>query len=95
MNRVRRGRLAAAVFLLAGSAATVALVLVALNENINAFHPPERIVNGTAPVGTTIRAGGMVVPGSVSQGRGGPRRVVRAVGFPGVGFPRPFRGHPS
>ena len=67
MNLVRRGRLVATLFLLAGTAATVALVLVALNENINAFHPPERIVNGTAPVGVTIRAGGMVAPGSVAR----------------------------
>lgn len=66
MNRVRRGRLIATVFLLAGAAATVGLVLAALNENINAFHPPQAIASGAAPVGVTIRGGGMVAPGSVS-----------------------------
>ncbi len=67
MNRVRRGRLIATVFLLAGTAATVGFVLAALNENINAFHPPQTIASGAAPVGVTIRGGGMVAPGSVSR----------------------------
>ena len=71
MNRVRRGRLIAAVFLLAGTAATVGFVLAALNENINAFHPPEAIASGSAPVGVTIRGGGMVAPGSVSRDAAG------------------------
>lgn len=92
MNRVRRGRLAAAVFLLAGTAATVALVLVALNENINAFHPPERIVNGTAPVGVTIRAGGMVMPGSVARDAEGLGVSFVLSDFQGSDFPVRFVG---
>lgn len=67
MTRQRRARLAATGFLLVGAAATVALTLTALNENVNAFHPPASIVGGAAPVGTTIRAGGMVTAGSVSR----------------------------
>ena len=67
MNRQRRARLAATVLLLVGAAATVALTLAALNENVNAFHPPASIVGGEAPVNTSIRAGGMVAEGSVQR----------------------------
>ena len=67
MNRQRRARLVATAFLLVGAAATVALTLVALDENVNAFHPPERIASGAAPVGVAIRAGGMVAAGSVER----------------------------
>ena len=38
---------------------------MALNENINLFYSPQQILSGEAPVGKTIRAGGMVVPGSI------------------------------
>lgn len=92
MNRTRRSRLVATVFLLAGTAATVALVLVALNENINAFHPPERIVNGTAPVGVTIRAGGMVAPGTVSRDAQGLGVSFVISDFQGSDFPVRFTG---
>jgi len=65
MNPKRRNRLFAVLFLLAGAGATVALVLASLNQNINLFYPPEQIVGGQAPIGSPIRAGGMVLDGSV------------------------------
>mgnify|MGYP003326335566 CR=1 FL=1 len=65
MNRLRRNRLIVAIFLLGGASITVVLVLIALNENINLFNPPEQIVAGGAPSGVTIRAGGMVADDSV------------------------------
>lgn len=71
MNTQRRNRLVATVFLLGGTAITVALVLTALEENVNLFYPPERVVNGDAPAGVTIRAGGMVVCGSVAHDASG------------------------
>jgi len=55
------------LFLLVGAGISVSLVLVALNENINMFYPPEAVVSGEAPVGAQIRAGGMVLDGSVSR----------------------------
>ena len=67
MNTRRRNRLVATVFLLGGTAITAALVLTALEENVNLFYPPERVVNGDAPSGVTIRAGGMVADGSVAH----------------------------
>lgn len=71
MNTQRRNRLVATVFLLGGTAVTAALVLTALEENVNLFYPPERVVNGDAPAGVTIRAGGMVVCGSVAHDASG------------------------
>jgi len=71
MHPIRRKRLIAVVFLLVGVGVTVALVLVALNENINLFYPPDKIVSGEAPVGARIRAGGMVADGSVEHASAG------------------------
>ncbi len=67
MNTRRRNRLVATVFLLGGTAITAALVLTALEESVNLFYPPESVVNGEAPMGVTIRAGGMVADGSVAH----------------------------
>ena len=67
MNPRRRQRLAAVAFVLGGVAATTALVLFALEENANLFYEPAKIVGGEAPVGVTIRAGGMVAAGSVAH----------------------------
>jgi cytochrome c-type biogenesis protein CcmE len=67
MNRTRRNRLFAVGFLVVSAAATVGLVLTALNENINLFYPPDQVAGGEAPHGTRIRAGGMVEDGSVKR----------------------------
>ena len=67
MNTRRRNRLVATVFLAGGTAVTAALVLNALDESLNLFYPPERVVSGEAPTGVTIRAGGMVSDGSVAH----------------------------
>ena len=65
MNAVRRQRLAAVAFVLGGAAATSALVLLALEENVNLFYEPAKVAGGEAPAGVTIRAGGMVAEGSI------------------------------
>lgn len=65
MNPKRRNRLVIVLFLLSGAAVTVGLTLAALNENLNLFYPPDQIVAGQAPVDARIRAGGMVMDGSV------------------------------
>lgn len=67
MHPVRRRRLFVIVFLLVGASVTAALVLQALEENINLFYPPDQVVAGEAPVGKRIRAGGMVLEGSVAR----------------------------
>ena len=65
MRAVRKQRLAVALFVFIGASATVALVMLALQENINLFYEPAKVVGGEAPLDTPIRAGGMVVDGSV------------------------------
>jgi cytochrome c-type biogenesis protein CcmE len=65
MKIQRRRRLYVVLFLVATSSVAVGLTLMALNENINLFYSPRQILSGEAPMGKTIRAGGMVVPGSV------------------------------
>ena len=57
------------LFLVITSGSAVGLALRALNENINLFYSPQQIVDGQAPVGSLIRAGGMVVEGSVQRSR--------------------------
>ena len=67
MNKKRGQRLVATMFLLAGVGVTLSFVMLALEENINLFYEPEKVVNGEAPLGVEIRAGGMVVDGSVEH----------------------------
>ena len=55
------------LFLVLTSSAAVGLTLMALNENINLFYTPMQIASGEAPQGKTIRAGGVVVPGSLHR----------------------------
>ena len=65
MKAQRRNRLLLILFLLAGVGVATRFVLLALNENINLFYSPGQIVDGEAPVDRVIRAGGMVVNGSI------------------------------
>jgi cytochrome c-type biogenesis protein CcmE len=67
MKPHRRRRLYIVLFLVVTSSAGVGLTLMALNENINLFYSPMQIASGEAPQGKTIRAGGVVVPGSVRR----------------------------
>ena len=67
MNPKRKSRLYLVVFLLVAVSATTAALMVALEQNINMFYPPEEVVDGTAPLNRTIRAGGMVQDGSVHR----------------------------
>ena len=69
MKTHRRNRLILVAFLLLGSGTAVALALTALNENINLFYAPDQIAAGEAPIGTMIRAGGMVKEGSIERSK--------------------------
>jgi cytochrome c-type biogenesis protein CcmE len=53
-----------------GVAAAVALALLAIGENMLYFFSPTQIKNGEAPLGRTLRVGGLVVPGSVVRESG-------------------------
>lgn len=70
MNPRRKKRLGAVLAIFVGLAATVGLVLYALDQNMDLFYTPTEVVhgkpNGEKPVvGQRLRIGGMVVKGSV------------------------------
>ena len=67
MNSVRKRRLGIALFIFLGSTTTLALAFVAMQQNLEFFYLPDRVVSGEAPVGKVIRAGGMVVAGSIKR----------------------------
>lgn len=71
MHPQRKQKLFIILFMLGGIALAVSLMLVALKENINLFYTPQQIAAGEAPLNRTIRAGGMVVEGSVSRAKDG------------------------
>ena len=71
MNRLRRRRVLLLLFLFCGSSITVGLAIFALQQNINLFFLPQEVVDGTAPIDRQIRAGGMVVEGSIEFGEQG------------------------
>lgn len=67
MNPKRKQRLIIVLFIVFGASIAVGLAMYALNQNINLFYSPTDIVEHKAPEGTRIRAGGMVVEGSVKR----------------------------
>jgi cytochrome c-type biogenesis protein CcmE len=67
MHPIRRQRLLIVLLVVIGAATAVGLGAYALRQNINLFYPPADIVAGHVPVGKKIRAGGMVVKGSLKR----------------------------
>ncbi len=67
MTPKRKKRLTIILGLVFGTALIVGLVMFSLTENINLFYSTSQIAKGEAPVGARIRAGGMVVDGSVKR----------------------------
>jgi cytochrome c-type biogenesis protein CcmE len=67
MHPQRKKRLSLIALALLGVATAVALALTALQQNINLFYTPTEIASGLAPLDTRIRAGGLVVDGSVER----------------------------
>mgnify|MGYP001178412155 CR=1 FL=1 len=67
MNPKRKQRLYLTLFLLLIASGVTALLIQVSGENMNMFYPPADVVSGTAPVGETMRAGGMVLDGSVRR----------------------------
>ncbi|HEY3699304.1 MAG TPA: cytochrome c maturation protein CcmE [Spongiibacteraceae bacterium] len=67
MHPIRRQRLFIVLLVVIGAASAIGLTAFAMRENINLFYPPAEIVAGKVPVGKKIRAGGMVVKGSLQR----------------------------
>lgn len=61
----RKQRMIFVGVMVVGVAAAVTLALLAIGENMLYFFSPTQIENGEAPLGRTLRVGGLVVPGSV------------------------------
>ena len=71
MRAPRKRRLGLVLSLLAGAAIATTFALLALDQNLDLFYPPEKVVSGEAPVGKRIRAGGMVETGTLEHGEDG------------------------
>ena len=67
MKAHRRNKLIAILAGLLLLSGAIALILFALNENINHFYAPTEVKEGNAPLNKTIRVGGLVVPGSIER----------------------------
>lgn len=67
MKPIRRQRLIIVLLVVVGAAAAVGLTAYAMRANINLFHPPADFAAGNVAVGQKIRAGGMVVKGSLKR----------------------------
>ena len=67
MNPKRKQRLFMTSFVLMATALTVSLVFMALEQNMNMFYPPADVAQGKVPLNQTVRAGGMVLEGSVER----------------------------
>ncbi|GGC97808.1 cytochrome c maturation protein CcmE [Halopseudomonas salina] len=67
MHPQRKKRLILIVLVVLGVGIAVGLALSALQQNINLFYTPSQIAGGEAPMDARIRAGGMVVDGSVKR----------------------------
>ncbi len=70
MKPARKRKIGMIVLLLGVVGIAVSLVLYALRQNISLFYTPTQIVQGDAAGARGIRAGGMVVPGSIVRESG-------------------------
>ncbi|MEJ6655214.1 MAG: cytochrome c maturation protein CcmE [Pseudomonas sp.] len=67
MHPQRKKRLLLILLVVVGVCVAVGLALSALKQNINLFYTPTEIATGVAPQDARIRAGGMVVAGSLKR----------------------------
>ncbi len=71
MTPARKRKISLIAFLIAMISLVVGLVLYALRQNISLFYTPTQMAAGEAVAGRLIRAGGMVVPGSIVRSSSG------------------------
>lgn len=67
MNVIQKKRLIWIFLITCSVALAVALVLYALQQNINLFYSPSQIASGKAPINHEVRLGGLVQTGSVQR----------------------------
>jgi cytochrome c-type biogenesis protein CcmE len=69
MHPERKKRLTVVIFIVVLASIATWLMVSALSSNMNLFFTPTQIANGEAPLDARIRAGGMVVKGSVERSK--------------------------
>lgn len=69
MHPKRKQRLLIVLSIVIGASLATGLLFYAMSDSLNLFYPPADIAEGKAPVNKRIRAGGMVVPGSIERGK--------------------------
>ncbi len=67
MKPQRKRRIILILLIVVAAGLAVGLTAYALRQNINLFYTPSQLAGGEAPEGARIRAGGMVVKGSVQR----------------------------
>ena len=67
MSPLRKRRLGVALIIFFGSTITLGLAFAALQQNMEFFYLPDRVVGGEAPIGKKIRVGGVVLAGSIKR----------------------------
>ena len=67
MHPMRNQRLQIVVLIVVASTIAAGLIIYMLGQNANYFYTPSQVLSGEAPEGIFIRAGGMVVEGSVRR----------------------------
>ena len=65
MNNLRKQRLQVVLLIIVAGALASGLIIYMLGQNVNYFYTPSQIARGEAPEGVFLRAGGMVVEGSL------------------------------
>jgi cytochrome c-type biogenesis protein CcmE len=67
MHPIRKQRLQIVLLIVIASSVAAWLIAYMLGQNANYFFTPSQVLQGDAPENITIRAGGMVVEGSVER----------------------------
>jgi cytochrome c-type biogenesis protein CcmE len=67
MHPIRKQRLQIVVLIVIASSLAAWLIAYMLGQNANYFFTPSQVLQGEAPENVTIRAGGMVVEGSIQR----------------------------
>lgn len=71
MVPARKRKLLVLLFFMSVLGSAAALVLYALRQNISLFYSPSQIVHGDAPLGRSVRVGGMVEKNSIIRDKQG------------------------
>lgn len=67
MHPIRKQRLQVVLLIVVASSLAAGLIAYMLGQNANYFFTPSQVLQGSAPENVTIRAGGMVVEGSIER----------------------------